>query len=70
MMKNNKITAEFVFSDNTRYIFKDVESRESFAEWLKYINFKHDEKLNTIINAVENDKMIDFSKSFELYLEA
>ena len=69
-MKKNKITAEFVFSDCTRCIIKDVESRESLADWLKYINYTNDAKINTIINAVENDKMIDFSKSFELYLEA
>ena len=69
-MKKNKITAEFVFSDNTRYVFKDVESRKSLADWLKYINYTNDAKINTIINAIESDKMIDFSKSFELYIEA
>lgn len=72
-MKRQKTTATFIFADNTKYIFKSTgyeqDTRESFIDWLKYINYKNDDKLNRIIDAVENDTWIDFDKSFELYLD-
>ena len=66
-----KITATFIFEDDTKMIIKDVESKESLMDWLKYINYKNDERINAVLEALENSIWVDivsdnFTSDFSL----
>ena len=68
-----KITATFIFEDDTKMIIKDVESKESLADWLEYINYKNDTRISTVIEALRTSDICDrlsdnFTSDFSLYI--